>query len=281
MGHVGMGASQRSVLVTGASTGIGLATARMLKGRGWRVLVTARKPDDLARLAAEGFETFPLELTDETSIAACAEAALAATGGTLLGLYNNAAYGSVGALEDISGAVLREHLEANVVGTHELTRRIIPAMRRQGGGRIVLCSSVLGFVSAPYRGGYCASKFALEAIGDALRIELRAAGIHVALIEPGPIATEFINTSLKQFAASVDMERSPHRAYYEARLAHMRAGGPQFWTLPPEAVAAKVVHALESPRPRARYRVTLPSHGAAILKRVLPTRLLDAIIARW
>jgi short-subunit dehydrogenase len=140
---------------------------------------------------------------------------------------------------------------------------------------------VLGFVSAPYRGAYCASKFALEAIGDALRLELKDAGIHVALIEPGPIDTQFSSTSLKQFAAHVDMDRSPHRAAYERRLAQLRNGGPSVFRLGPEAVAAKVVHALESPRPRIRYRITIPSQGAAVLRRLLPTRLLDALVARW
>lgn len=274
--------SQRSILVTGASTGIGLATARALKARGWRVLATARKQDDLDRLSKqEGFEVLPLELTDAASIASCAEEALRRTDGRLTALYNNAAYGLVGAMEDIDAALLRQHFETNVVGTHDLTRRVIPAMRKAGGGRIVLCSSVLGFVSGPYRGAYCATKFAIEALADAMRVELWGSGIHVSLIQPGPIETQFLPTSLAHFRRAVDIERSPHRAAYKKRVALMEKGQPTMFRLGPDAVAAKVVHAVESPRPRIRYRVTLSTHAAAVLKRVLPASMLDHIVARW
>jgi NAD(P)-dependent dehydrogenase (short-subunit alcohol dehydrogenase family) len=268
---------QRSILVTGASTGIGLAAARALKIRGWRVLATARKPADIDRLATqEKLEVIPLELTDETSIAACAEDALRRTDGKLGALYNNAAYGVVGAMEDISAQVLRQHFEANVIGTHELTRRIIPAMRKAGSGRIVL-----GFVSGPYRGAYCASKYALEALADAMRVELWGTGIKVSLIEPGPIETQFLPTTLVNFRRDIDMANSPHRVAYEKRLAIMEKGQPSFFRLGPEAVAAKIVHAVESTYPRIRYRVTFPTHMAALLKRVLPSRVLDQIVARW
>jgi NAD(P)-dependent dehydrogenase (short-subunit alcohol dehydrogenase family) len=273
---------QRSILITGASTGIGLATARALKLRGWRVLVTARKPADLDRLSMrEQFEALPLELTDEGSIAACADDALRRTDGKLTALYNNAAYGVVGAMEDISAAVLRRHFEANVIGTHELTRRIIPSMRRAGTGRIVLCSSVLGFVSGPYRGAYCGTKYAIEALADAMRVELWGSGIHVAIIQPGPIETEFLPTTLANFKRDIDVAASPHRAAYEKRMTLMAKGQPSAFKLGPEAVAAKVVHAVESPRPRIRYRVTLATQAAAIMKRVLPARALDQIVARW
>lgn len=273
---------QRSILITGASTGIGLATARALKGRGWRVLATARKPADIDRLATqEKLEVIPLELTDESSIAACAEDALRRTNGRLDALYNNAAYGVVGAMEDISATVLRQHFEANVIGTHELTRRIIPAMRKVGSGRIVFCSSVLGFVSGPYRGAYCASKYALEAMADALRVELWGSGISVSLIEPGPIETQFLPTTIAHFKRDIDIANSPHRAAYEKRLAMMESGQPSRFKAGPEAVAAKIVHAVESRHPRIRYRITIPTHMAAILKRALPARVLDQIVARW
>jgi NAD(P)-dependent dehydrogenase (short-subunit alcohol dehydrogenase family) len=273
---------QKSILVTGASTGIGLAAARALKARGWRVLATARKPADIDRLATqEKFEVIPLELTDESSIAACAEDALRRTDGNLGALYNNAAYGVVGAMEDISAAVLRRHFEANVIGTHELTRRIIPAMRKAGSGRIVFCSSVLGFVSGPYRGAYCASKYAIEAMADAMRVELWGSGIRVSIIEPGPIETQFLPTTLANFKRDIDVANSPHRAAYEKRLAIMEKGQPGLFKMGPEAVAAKIVHAVESNWPRIRYRVTVPTHIAAIMKRVLPARVLDQIVARW
>lgn len=269
-----------SVLVTGASSGIGLTAARMLRERGWRVLATARREGDLQRLRDLGVEALPLELADSVSVAACAQHALDITGGRLDALFNNAAFGQVGAVEDLTADLLREQLEVNVIGTHELTRRIVPAMRRNGRGRIVQCSSVLGLLSAPYRGAYCASKFALEALSDAMRHELAGTGIRVALIEPGPIRTRFVETALAKFRDNIDIEGSPHRDRYLARLKAMEAGGRQTFKLEPEAVVAKLIHALESPRPRTRYYVTTPTHIAAGLKRVLPTALLDRLVTR-
>ena len=273
----------RSILITGCSTGIGLAAARTLKARGWRVLATARKAADLERLAREeGLETIACEMSDMASVAACAEQALHRTGKKLDALYNNAAYGLIGAMEDISAAQLRDHFEVNVIAAHELTRRIVPAMRAQGHGRIVMCSSVLGFLSGPYRGAYSASKFALEALSDALRVELKPANIHVSLLEPGPIETQFMASTLATFRASIDTEASPHRDYYARRMKDMEQGrgATSRFRLGPEAVVAKLVHALEAPKPRARYRVGLPTHAAAIMKRLLPDNLLDRIVAR-
>ncbi len=272
-------AGERAILITGCSSGIGLASARILKARGWRVLATARTPDDLDRLEKdEGVEALSLELSDPASVAACAEDALRRTDGKLDALFNNAAFGQVGAVEDLSADHLRRQLETNVVGTHELTRHILKAMRANGGGRIVQCSSVLGIVSGLYRGAYCASKFALEALSDALRLELHNTPIRVSIIEPGPIQSRFLASALANFKATIDIEASPHRETYLARLAAMEAGGKTTFKLPPEAVAAKLVHALESPRPKTRYYVTTPTYLAAFLKRVLPTTLLDRFL---
>jgi len=271
--------SARAILITGCSSGIGLASARTMKARGWRVLATARKPEDLDRLEKEdGVEPLYLELSDPASIAACAEEALKRTDDKLDALFNNAALGQVGAVEDLTGDVLRRQLEINVVGTHELTRAILKAMRANGKGRIVQCSSVLGLVSGPYRGAYCASKFALEALSDSLRLELRDIPIRISLIEPGPIRSRFLESALANFKATIDMEASPHRETYQARLAVMEAGGKTRFKLEPEAVVAKLVHAVESPRPKTRYLVTTPTYLAAILKRVLPTALLDRFL---
>ncbi len=273
--------SARAILITGCSSGIGLAAARTLKARGWRVLATARKEPDLARLEnEEGVEALPLELGDPNAIAACAEEALRRTDGRLYALFNNAGFGQVGAVEDVSAELLRRQLEINLVGVHELTRRILPAMRANGRGRIVQCSSVLGLVSGPYRGAYCASKFALEALSDSLRLELRDTGIRVAIIEPGPIHSRFVSSALENFKATIDVDTSPHRETYRARLAVMEAGGTSAFKLEPEAVAAKLVHALESPRPKPRYYVTTPTYLSAVLKRALPTALLDRILLR-
>jgi len=273
--------SERTILITGCSSGIGLASARVMKRRGWRVLATARRADDLAMLENEvGVEALPLELSDRDSIAGCAEAALSRTAGRLDVLFNNAAYGQVGAVEDLSAETLRRQIDVNLIGTHDLTRRIIPAMRRQGSGRIVQCSSVLGLVAAPYRAAYCASKFALEALSDGLRVELSGTGIHVSIIEPGPIRTRFVEHALANFRASIDIEGSPHRETYHARLAAMEKGGKTTFKLEPEAVAAKLVHAAESPRPRIRYYVTVPTYLAAALKRLAPSSIIDSFIKK-
>jgi NAD(P)-dependent dehydrogenase (short-subunit alcohol dehydrogenase family) len=273
--------SQRTILISGCSTGIGQQAAKTLKARGWRVIATARKPDDLARLEKDlGVEAVAMELSDLASVNACADAVLAKTGGKLDALYNNAAYGVIGAMEDISGDVLRKHFDVNVIGTHELTRRLVPAMRAQGHGRIVTCSSVLGLVSGPYRGPYAATKFAIEAMMDSYRYELKGTGIHVSLLEPGPIRTNFLPSTVATFKATVDVEKSPHKATYARRIAAMEGDTNSKLKLGPEAVVKKLVHALESPRPRARYFVSPHTYVAATLKRLLPGRALDMILSR-
>jgi NAD(P)-dependent dehydrogenase (short-subunit alcohol dehydrogenase family) len=272
---------QRSVLITGCSSGIGLASARLLKARGWRVLATARRAQDLGMLEREvGVEALALELSDPASVAACSEEALGRTGGRLYALFNNAAYGQVGAVEDLSPDALRRQLEVNVVGALGLVRPLVAAMRKAVGGRIVVCSSVLGFMAAPYRGAYCASKFAVEALADALRLELQGTHIRVSIIEPGPIRTRFVERALQNFKATIDVENSPHRETYMARLAVMEAGGRSAFKLEPEAVAWKLVHALESPRPKARYLVTLPTYATAFVRRFLPGAASDWMARR-
>ncbi|HUW74858.1 MAG TPA: SDR family oxidoreductase [Methyloceanibacter sp.] len=273
--------TERSVLITGCSSGIGLASARAMKDRGWRVFATARRPDDLARLKDEhGVESLYLDYTEPDSIAAAADHVLAATDGALDALFNNGAYGQPGAVEDVPPQVLRDQFEANVIGWHDLTTRVIPAMRARRQGRIVQCSSVLGLISAPYRGAYCASKFAIEALGDALRMELAGTGIHVSLIEPGPIATRFIERALEAYRRNIDMENSAHREIYRARLAQMEQGGQTTFKLPPEAVVKRLIHALEAKRPKPRYYVTFPTYAVAFLRRILPTAALDVVAAK-
>jgi NAD(P)-dependent dehydrogenase (short-subunit alcohol dehydrogenase family) len=267
--------STRSVLITGCSSGIGLASAVMLKQRGWRVLATARRPEDLARLRDQGFDAVHLELTDAKSIAACADEALRLTSGRLTALVSNAAYGQIGAVEDLSAELLRHQFEVNVIGTHDLTRRVIPAMRTNQHGRIVQISSVLGIMAAPYRGAYCATKFALEGLTDAMRMELHGTGIAVSLIEPGPVRTKFLDTALAAFQANIDLTGSVHRETYARRLASMKTGGKQTFKVEPEEVAKRVVLAVEGTNPKPRYFVTVPTHAANVLKRALPTILLD------
>lgn len=266
----------RSILITGCSSGIGLDAARTMRERGWRVIATARKSEDLARLKnILGVEVLPLELADSQSIATCAISALEMTRGKLDALFNNAAFAQPGAIEDLTPKLLREQFEVNVIGTHDLTRRLIPAMRKNGAGRIVNCSSVLGMVVAPYRGAYCASKFALEALTASLRLELEGSGISVSLIEPGPIRSRFVEHALARLLATVDIENSPHRDVYQARIDAMKAGGKMTFKLEPEAVSKRLIHAVESARPQRHYYVTTPTYLAAVMRRALPQFAID------
>lgn len=253
----------------------------MLKARGYRVFATARQADDVATLKQDGFESFRLDLNDSASIGAGMEAVLTATGGQLYGLFNNGAYGQPGAVEDLSREVLREQFETNVFGTHELTRLVLPVMRAQGEGRIIQNSSVLGFVAMKYRGAYNASKYAMEGLTDTLRLELLGSGVHVSLIEPGPIESRFRENAYRMFQKNIAAESSVHRRTYAAMAERLQKEGPAVpFTLGPEAVIAKVIHALEAKRPRERYYVTFPTYLFAFLRHILPQRAMDQILKR-
>lgn len=271
----------KSVLITGCSSGIGATVARGLAARGWRVFATARNPDDVARLQAEGMESCVLDLNDSASIHAAVDAVLARTDGRLDALFNNGGFGQVGAVEDLSRDALREQFETNLFGWVELTNRLIPVMRQQGHGRIVMNSSVLGYAAFAYRGAYNAVKYALEGLTDTLRHELHGSGIQVALVEPGPIVSRFRENCVPHFEKHIDWRNSVHRAQYEAQMARLNQPGPAApFTLPPEAVLDKVVHALESPLARPRYPVTVPAVAFWWLKRLLPIRAMDWVLMR-
>ncbi|MGI9425316.1 MAG: SDR family NAD(P)-dependent oxidoreductase [Hyphomicrobiaceae bacterium] len=275
------GEPNKSILITGCSSGIGLASAVRLRQRGWRVLATARGDEDLAHLRNDiGVEAIHLELGDPASVTACVEQAMSLTDGRLDAVFNNAAYGQPGALEDLDGETVRRQFEVNVFALHDITRRVLPYMRARNSGRIVHCSSVLGLVAAPYRGAYCASKFAVEAMADTLRLELAGSGISVSLIEPGPIDTRFVETAMAMARAHVDIENSVHRNRYEQMIVSMEKGGKQMFKLPPERVADKLVHAVESRRPKRRYYVTTPTYVVAAARRVLPVSALDWFAAK-
>jgi NAD(P)-dependent dehydrogenase (short-subunit alcohol dehydrogenase family) len=272
---------QRVILITGTSSGIGFAAARDMAARGWRVFATVRTEADAATVGAlPGVTAILMDYADRTSIAACAERVLGETGGRVDALFNNGAYGQPGAVEDLSTDVLRAQFEANLFGWHDLTCRLIPAMRARGHGRIVQCSSILGFLALKYRGAYIASKHALEGLSDTMRLELRGTGIDVVSIQPGPIATRFVPASMRKFHEHIDIAGSPHRAVYERRLERMKRGGASRFKLPPEAVVAALVDACESPRPRPVYRVTTPTKVMAVVERLLPTRWYHALAAR-
>ena len=273
--------NNKSILITGCSSGIGLCAAQTLHQRGYRVFATVRKMEDVGTLQAMGLECLPLDLRDSTSIHTAVDEVLGRTGGTLDALFNNGAYGQPGAVEDLTRDVLREQFETNLFGTHELTRRIIPVMRRQGHGRIVQNSSVLGLIALRYRGAYTASKFALEGLTDALRMELRGSGIHVALIDPGPILSRFRSNAYAAYQRNIDAQHSAHRDIYRRMEARLTRPGPAApFALPPDAVVKKLIHALESPRPRRRYYVTFPTYLFATLRRILPLGLMEEILLR-
>jgi NAD(P)-dependent dehydrogenase (short-subunit alcohol dehydrogenase family) len=272
---------QRSILITGCSSGIGLDAARGLAARGWRVFATCRQEADCVRLRAEGLESFVLDYADEDSIAAAVEQVATRTGGRLDALFNNGAFACPGAVEDLPRGALRAIFEVNLFGYHDLTRRVIPMMRAQGSGRIVNCSSVLGLVGIKWRGAYVATKFAMEGLTDVLRIEMAGTGIDVILIEPGPITSRIRANAIPHFERWIDWEQSARSAEYRPLLDRLYAErGPDTFELPPAAVTKKLIRALESRRPAARYYVTLPTHAMGLLRRILPTRLLDWIISR-
>ena len=274
------GGMTRSVLITGCSSGIGLDAAHGLRAAGWRVFASCRKAEDCDRLRAEGFEAPRIDYADTASVEAGLAEVLSATGGTLDALYNNGAFACPGAVEDLPRGALENIFQTNLFGVHDLTRRVIPAMRAQGHGRIVNCSSVLGLVGVQWRGAYVATKFALEGLTDVLRMEMSGTGIHVILLEPGPIESRIRENAIPHFERWIDVEGSARREEYEALTKRLYEGGSDRFQLPAGAVTKKLRHALEHPRPRARYYVTLPTHLAGTLRRLLPTRALDALVAR-
>ena len=271
----------KTVLITGCSTGIGYTTAVELKKRGHRVICSARKEADVARLQEQGFETLQLDLADSGSIQQAVRQLIELTNGKIDGLFNNGAFGQPGAVEDLTRDVLRSQFETNFFGTHELTNLIIPLMREQGYGRIIYNSSILGFVAMRYRGAYNASKYALEGLVDTLRIELFDTNIKFSLIEPGPITSNFRKNAFAMYQENINPEVSFHKATYQAMEQRLQKEGPAVpFTLPAEAVVEKVIHALESKKPKIRYYVTFPTYLFGFLKRVLPISWLDILLRK-
>lgn len=268
------------VLITGCSSGIGRCLAQDLASRGYRVFATARKEKHVDELNQMGFESLQLDLDTSESISQAVTEVLGRTEGKLYAVINNGAYGQPGAVEDLSREVLRSQLETNLLGSHELTTKLIPIFRKLGEGRIIQISSILGLVCLPYRGAYQASKYALEALSDTMRLELHGTGIFVSLVEPGPVESRFRWNALQYYQANIDPVTSAHKERYcevEQRLKDDKE--PPF-TLPPRAVLKKVIHALESTKPKTRYLVTVPAHGLARLKLFLPDRWFDRLVMR-
>jgi NAD(P)-dependent dehydrogenase (short-subunit alcohol dehydrogenase family) len=270
------------IIITGCSSGIGAHCAIALQQDGWRVFATVRRDEDVPALEQQGIETLLMDYTKPDTIAALVDAVAARTGGRIDALFNNGAYGQPGAVEDLSVDVLRQQFETNVFGWHDLTCRVIPFMRRRGRGRIVHCSSILGLVPYRYRGAYTASKFALEGLGITLRMELQGSGIHVSLIEPGPIASKFTANALAHINGNIDLENSPHAQDYKRQLARLEGSGPATkHKLGPDHVYKELKHALTAPRPKPHYLVTTPAKQAMILKRLLPAGLFYRLLRKF
>ena len=270
----------RSILITGCSSGIGYAAAHAMKARGWHVFAACRRQVDCDRLGAEGFDAPLLDYDYDAGIHAALDHVLEQTGGTLDAVFNNGAYAIPGAVEDIPTEALRAIFESNFFGWHTLTRAVIPVMRTQGHGRIVQCSSVLGLIGMPWRGAYNATKFALEGLNDTLRMEMRDTDIKVVLIEPGPITSAFRANSAIQFERWIDWRTSARRTQYEGDLRKRLYDSVHKtrFELDPDAVVRKLIHAVENPRPKPRYYVTLPTYFSGLMRRVLSTRALDRIL---
>jgi len=272
--------SPKTVLITGCSSGIGYHCAHALQRAGFRVIVTAREQADVKRLKNEGFEALQLDLDDSLSIDRAVIEVKRLTNGKLYALFNNAAYGQPGAVEDLRRDVLRAQFETNLFGTHELTVKLLPMMIEAGEGRIIQNSSVLGFAAMRYRGAYNASKFALEGLSDTLRLELEGTGVFVSIIEPGPIRSRFRTNALEKFLKNIDREHSRLSQLYQKKLEQLQSDKDAPFTLGPEAVAKALLDALESKHPKIRYRVTFPTHLFYWLKKIFPDRVMDWILKK-
>ena len=245
-----------SILITGCSSGIGYETAKMLRQMGWQVFASCRRAEDAERLRREGFAyALQLDVDDSGSIQTALDGILSQTGGTLDAFFSNAGYGQVGAVEDVPRQALREQFETNVFGAWECLN-----------------------AAMPWRGAYNSSKFALEGMCDTLRHELHGTDIHVSLVEPGPIATRFRDNALIKFRQHIDYENSVHVESYRCQLNRLQAEGAAVpFTLSAQECAAVCIRALADRRPKVRYLVTVPTVAFWYLKRILPTRWLDAL----
>lgn len=271
----------KSILITGCSTGIGLSSAQILQKRGYRVFASARKTADVEKLKGLGLESLQLDVADSTSIHQAFHQVLEKTGGTLDALFNNAGFAIPGAVEDLTRDMMREQFETNVFGAMELTNLAIPVMRQQGHGRIIQNTSLLGIVTMPFRGNYNASKFALEGFSSTLRQELRKTAIHVSIIAPGPIKTQFRENAYQHSQALLTKD-TLHKANYlqMEKMITSPSASEAFFNLPPDAVVKKLIHALESKSPKAHYYIGFPAHLLIHLHSVLPDKAFDWVIAQ-
>jgi len=274
---------RKSILITGCSSGIGLDSALTLNDCGWRVFATCRKQKDCDKLKLHGLESFVLDYESTDSIALALENVFRLTGGTLDALFNNGAYAIPGAVEDLPREALKQNFEANVFGWHDLIIRVIPVMRAQGYGRIINCSSVLGFIPYPWRGSYVATKYAIEGLTDTLRLEMSDTDIKVILLQPGPITSKFRLNAINGFERWVEWKASARCDQYRSKLINRlydSSSKKDKFELPPSAVTKKLIRALEDPIPKSKYLITTPTYVAAVLKRILPNGWIDRILSK-
>ncbi|MFC1236145.1 SDR family oxidoreductase [Vibrio sp. F74] len=271
----------KTILITGCSSGIGYVCAHALQKEGFNVIASCRNEADVQRLITEGLTCIQLDLNDPESISRAVLKTMHLCDHKLYALFNNGAYGQTGALEDLPVQALKEQFQSNFFGWHQLVCEILPYMRKQGIGRIVQNSSVLGFAAMKYRGAYNASKFAVEGWSDTLRLELFDTNIKISIIEPGPIETQFRANALLKFEQWIDISNSAHKSAYQVQLARLAdTKSKNAFALPADSIIGPLLDALRSQRPKLRYRITTPTKVFAILKRIMPGRWLDAILRK-
>lgn len=271
----------RAVLITGCSTGIGRATAVRLHRAGLPVYATARDPGAMADLAAAGISTLPLDVTEEESMLSAVKRVIN-DHGAVAALVNNAGSGAYGTVEDVPLERWRALFEANVFGMMRLTQLVLPGMRNQRTGRIVNVSSVFGRFSPPGGGPYQATKHAVEACSDALRLEVAPFGVRVCLIEPAVVRTAFFDTAASQFTRPAGGAYAGFYADLVTWASDVRRGRrlPGRFAVPPDRVAAAIEQAITASRPRARYTVGPLARSTLMMRRLLPDALFDAFVRR-
>jgi NAD(P)-dependent dehydrogenase (short-subunit alcohol dehydrogenase family) len=267
------------VLITGCSSGIGMIAARHLVVQGFNVVASAREFSDVMKLSAAGFLAVRIDTSDVNSIDEGLDDALGLSGGGFYAVFHNAGSGQPGALEDLTVQALSDQYASNVLGAHHINRRLIPLMRQAGEGRIIFNSSVLGAVAMRYRGAYTMSKFAVEAMADTLRLELRDSGVKVVLLQPGPIDTRFRMNAMEAFESHIKPNESVHSNAYKSMVDRLQKKGKTSWlTLPPEACMSPLLKALKRKNPSSRYHITWATKVMVILKRLLPSKLMDRVV---
>ncbi|CAA6822326.1 MAG: Putative NAD(P)-dependent oxidoreductase EC-YbbO [uncultured Sulfurovum sp.] len=268
----------QNIVITGCSTGIGLATAEYLKEQGYKVYPTVKNEKDLAFLKQMGFNNvMKLDVRKSTEISEVINTVLNEDG-KIDCWFNNAGFGQAGAVEDIQTAILKEQFETNVFGLHECTRQIIPIMRKQGHGKIIQHSSVLGLISLFGRGAYNASKYAIEGLTDTLRLELKDSNIYPVLLNTGPITSSFRKTAMQKLEKNVAIHDSIFSDYYAKNLSAEKSKVP----FNEEAISvAKVVHKIIlANKPKPRYYITKATYLLGYAKRILSTSVLDYLLKK-